>query len=133
MQVDSHLVNLSIYLPALAGVLVAIIHLFIKSIKITYRCSSLGTFMLDIFLSAIIIFINLFVFYLCNYGKLKLYSLIIELILYIIFRKLFEKYILKTLIRINRAIKSHFRIIKTKLCSISQKIYIIFLKMLKKA
>lgn len=133
MKVDLHLVSLSIYLPLFAGVLVAVIHIFIKSIKKTYIISPLISFIYDILLSAIIIFINLFVFYLCNYGKLKLYSLLIELIIYIIFRKIFEKYLLNILIRVNRIIKSTYLVIRAKVNLIFEKSYNIFLKFLKNA
>ena len=109
MQIDTNLVNLSIYLPIFSALVIGIIHEIIKSIKNVLKSSSLLTFIFDIIFSIIVIIINLFVFYLCNYGKLKLYSLLIELISYVVFRKIFGEILCKKLTKFNRVIKSNIK------------------------
>ena len=105
MQIDTHLVNLSIYLPIFSALVIGIIHAIIKSIKNVLKSSSLLTFIFDIIFSILVIIINLFVFYLCNYGKLKLYSLLIELISYVVLRKIFGEILCRKLTKFNRVLK----------------------------
>ncbi len=121
MQIDTHLVNLSLYLPIFAGLVIGIIHTVIKSIKKVIKTSTLLTFVFDILFSIIIIIINLFVFYLSNYGKLRLYSLIIELVTYVIFRKFFGNILCDKLTKFNRVIKTFLK----RFLSIFRKISII--------
>ena len=119
MKIDNDLVNLSIYLPFFAGIIISFIHIILKSIKKCIRDTTSVAFVFDIVLSVIIIFINMYVFYLSNYGCLKAYSLIVEMISYIISRKIFIKLFYTILIKFLKKIRKLLFI----MCKYKSKIY----------